>query len=95
MDATHTGDRAGGEVVQMYVRHLKTKVEFPPLALKGFARVTVQPHQTKTVTSPLDVSTLAGWDEKLAGFRVEAEPIRVMIGDASNHLPLSTVIRVR
>ena len=37
----------------------------------------------------------AWWDEKLLGFRVEAEPIRVMIGNSSADIQLTTEVRVQ
>jgi beta-glucosidase len=95
VDVTNTGGRVGDVVVQMYVKHLGTKVEQPREALKGFQRVTVQPGETKTVQIPLKASTLAWWDEKLPGFRVEAEPIRVMIGNSSADIQLTTELRVQ
>jgi beta-glucosidase len=95
VDVTNTGSRAGDAVVQMYVKHLGTKVEEPREALKGFQRITLQPNETKTVQIPLIASTLAWWDEKLPGFRVEAEPVRVMIGDSSADIALSTTVHVQ
>ena len=95
VDVTNTGSRAGDAVVQMYVKHLGAKVAFPRDALKGFQRVTVQPNETKTVAIPLKASTLAWWDEKLPGFRVEAEPVRVMIGSSSADIQLTTEVRVQ
>ena len=72
-----------------------SKVERPREELKGFRRVTVQPNETRTVQIPLKASTLAWWDEKLPGFRVEAEPVRVMIGDSSSDIQLTTEVRVQ
>lgn len=95
VDVTNTGSRAGDAVVQMYVKHLGTKVEQPREALKGFQRVNLQANETKTVQIPLKASTLAWWDEKLPGFRVEAEPVRVMIGDSSADIALSTTVHVQ
>jgi beta-glucosidase len=94
VDVTNTGSRSGDAVVQMYVKHLGTEVEQPREALKGFKRVTLEPNETKTVEIPLKASTLAWWDEKLPGFRVEAEPISVMIGDSSADIEPSTTVRV-
>jgi beta-glucosidase len=95
VDVTNTGSRAGDAVVQMYVKHLGAKVAFPREALKGFQRVTVQPNETKTVAIPLKASTLAWWDQTLPGFRVEAEPVRVMIGSSSADIQLTTEVRVQ
>jgi beta-glucosidase len=95
VDVTNTGSRSGDDVVQMYVKHLGSKVARPREELKGFQRVTVQPGETKTVQIPLKASTLAWWDGKLPGFRVEAEPIRVMIGNSSSDIQLTTEVRVQ
>jgi len=95
VDVTNTGGRAGDAVVQLYVKHLRSKVERPRQELKGFRRIGVQPGETKTVQIPLRASTLAWWDEKLPGFRVEAEPVRVMIGNSSADIELSTEVRVQ
>jgi beta-glucosidase len=95
VDVTNTGSRAGDDVVQMYVKHLGSKVEFPGEALKGFHRVTLEAGETKTVQIPLKASTLAWWDQKLPGFRVEREPIRVMIGNSSSDIQLTTEVHVQ
>ncbi|MGB8028594.1 MAG: fibronectin type III-like domain-contianing protein [Terracidiphilus sp.] len=95
VDVTNTGSRAGDVVVQMYVKHLDSKVERPREELEGFKRVNLQPNETKTVEIPLKASTLAWWDEKLPGFRVEAEPVRVMVGNSSSDIAASTTVRVQ
>jgi beta-glucosidase len=95
VDVTNTGSRAGDEVVQIYVSHPHSKVERPSKELKGFQRVSVKPDETRTVQIPLKASTLAWWDEKLPGFRVEAEPVRVMIGNSSSDIQLTTMVHVQ
>jgi beta-glucosidase len=95
VDATNTGSRAGDAVVQMYVKHLGSKVVRPQEELEGFKRVTIQPNETKTVEIPLKASTLAWWDQKLPGFRVEAEPVRVMVGNSSSDIQAQTTVKVQ
>jgi beta-glucosidase len=95
VDLTNTGGMAGDQVVQLYVKHLGSKVERPREELKGFQRVTVQTNETKTVQIPLKASTLAWWDEKLPGFRVEAEAVSVMIGSSSSDIQLITTLQVQ
>jgi beta-glucosidase len=95
VDVTNTGGRAGDEVVQLYVKHLKSKVERPVEELKGFQRVSLNPNETKTVQIPLKASTLAFWDEKLGQFKVEAEPVKLMIGSSSKDIKLATTVNVR
>jgi len=94
VDVTNTGSRSGDAVVQLYVSHLRSKVERPREELEGFKRVTVEAGQTKTVEIPLPASRLAYWDTKAGGFRVEAEPVRLMVGDSSANLPLSVTVKV-
>jgi len=95
VDVTNTGGRAGDEVVQLYVKHLKSKVERPVEELKGFQRVSLNPNETKTVQIPLKASTLAFWDEKLGQFKVEEEPVKLMIGSSSKDIKLATTVNVR
>jgi beta-glucosidase len=94
VDVTNTGSQKGDDVVQMYVKHLGSKVERPREELKGFQRVTLQPKETKTVETPLKASSLAWWDQKLSGFRMEAEQVRVMVGNSSRDIELSTTVNV-
>jgi beta-glucosidase len=95
VDVTNTGSLAGDAVVQMYVKHMASKVERPREELEGFKRVSLQPNETRTVEIPLRASTLAWWDQKLPGFRVEAEPVRVMVGNSSSDIQMNTTVKVR
>ena len=95
VDVTNTGDRAGDEVVQMYVKHVASKVQRPDRELKAFGRVSVEPGKTRTVALSLKASSLAYWDETDKGFKVEAEPVSLMLGSASNDVKLSTTLQVR
>jgi len=81
-------------VVQLYVEYPRSKVERPKEQLAGFQRVTVDAGKTKTVEIPLPASRLAYWDTKGAAFKVEAEPVRVMVGDSSANLPLNATVKV-
>jgi len=95
VDVTNTGSRAGDEVVQLYVKHPRSKVERPREELEGFDRVALDSGQTKTVEIPLPAARLAYWNTKAGAFRVEAEPVSLMVGDSSANLPLSTTVKVQ
>ncbi|WP_236657318.1 glycoside hydrolase family 3 C-terminal domain-containing protein [Acidisarcina polymorpha] len=95
VDVTNTGSMAGDEVVQLYVKHLKSKVERPREELKGFQRVSIQPNEKKTVTIPLEATDLSYWDEKLGRFQVEAEPVSLMVGDSSADIKLDAKLQIR
>jgi beta-glucosidase len=94
VDVTNTGSRSGDAVVQLYVKHLHSAVPRPREELEGFQRVTVDAGQTKSVEIALPASRLAYWDVKTKAFRVEAEPVSLMVGDSSAELPLTKTVQV-
>ena len=62
VDVTNTGKREGTEVVQMYIRDLLSSVTRPLKELKGFAKVSLQPGETKTVALDITPESLAFYD---------------------------------
>jgi len=95
VDVTNKGKRDGDEVVQLYVKHLGSKVERPQKALCGFARIHLGRGETKTVGIPLKAQTFAYWNEAKNGFEVEEEPIRILVGSSSADVKLERTIEVR
>ncbi len=81
-DVTSTGDRAGEEVVQLYVRDEVGSVTRPVRELRGFARVALAPGETARVTFALAVRSLAFHDVDLRRV-VEPGEVAVMIGASS------------
>jgi beta-glucosidase len=53
VDVQNVGQRAGDEVVQLYVSHVKASVPVPIQQLCGFQRVCLEPGETCTVTFAL------------------------------------------
>jgi beta-glucosidase len=53
VDVENSGQRAGDEIVQVYVSDVVTSVTWVSKALKGFARVHLEPGEKKTVTVKL------------------------------------------
>ncbi len=94
VDVTNTGSRAGDQVVQLYVKHLHSAVPRPGEELEGFQRVSLDAGQTKTVSIELPASRLAYWDVDSHAFRVEHEPVSLMIGDSSADIALRKTIEV-
>ena len=93
-DLTNTGRRPGADVVQVYVGFPPSAGE-PPNQLKGFQKVQLAPGETKQVTFALDARAFAHWDEASRGWLVSAGEYRIGVGDASDNLPLSAVVRPR
>ncbi len=65
VDVRNSGDRAGDEVVQLYVRDDVASVEEPVKRLVGFQRITLQPGATKTVTFRIGPDALALYDRQM------------------------------
>ncbi len=81
----NTGERAGAEVVQLYVRDLVGSVTRPVKELKGFARVELDPGASTTVRFTLTADDLAFYNKRE---RWEAEPgdFVVLVGSSSEDL---------
>ena len=79
-EVTNTGAVAGEEVAQLYVSALDLRVERAPKELKAFARITLQPGETKKVKLSVPVSRLAYYDEAQADFVVEPLAYEVFVG---------------
>ncbi len=95
VDIKNTGRRAGDEVIQLYVRHLKSSVPRPLQELRGFKRVTLQPGEKKTVELPLNTRSLAYWDSTRHVFIVENEKnIQIRVGASAGDLRLEKTIQL-
>jgi len=73
---TNTGQRAGEEVVQLYIRLQGTSVAQPLRALKGFERVTLAPGETKNLRFTLSPDAFAIWNDHN---QLAVEPARVTV----------------
>lgn len=89
VDVANTGNIAGDEVAQLYVR-APGKVERPKLQLAAFQRVPLRPGETQTVTFSLahDHIALRYWDEAQSEFTYDAGSVEVMIGSSSADIRL-------
>lgn len=81
-DVVNTGDRAGDEVVQLYVRDDYSSVVTFEQQLRGFERVTLQPGESKTVRFTLTPEMLSLYNEA-EQWVVEPGRFTVMIGASS------------
>ena len=80
---TNTGDRAGSDVVQVYVRDLESTVYRPDQELKGFAKVHLEPGASEVVAIVLDRRSFAVWDVAAHDWLVEAGRFEVVVARSS------------
>ena len=62
VDVTNTGDRAGDEVVQLYLHETVASVTMPVRALKAFERVTLRPGERRTVRLTVAADAFGLWN---------------------------------
>jgi beta-glucosidase len=86
-EIVNEGERAGEEVVQLYLHDLVRSVTRPVQQLMGFARLALAPGERKRVRFELHASQLAFHDAKLARV-VEPGAVEVMIGASSADIRL-------
>jgi beta-glucosidase len=82
VEVTNTGERAGDEVVELYVRAEVSRATRPVMELKGFRRITLKPRERRTVTFEVGPEQLSchGLDMKRV---VEPGRFQVMVGGSS------------
>lgn len=85
VDVSNTGDRAGKDVVQLYVSDRVASVAPPVKRLCGFRKIGLQPGEMQTVTFELPVQELAfvGRDNERV---VEAGEFEVQVDDLTQTL---------
>jgi beta-glucosidase len=93
VDVQNVGKQAGTDTVQMYLHERVTPVELPHLSLRDFARVTLDPGQTKTVTMTIRPQDLMFLDRDML-WKVAPGTVDVMIGSASDHIVLKEPLQI-
>lgn len=89
----NTGECAGDEVVQLYLRDRFSSVTRPVKELAGFCRVTLQPGQAKRIQFAVHPSQTAFLDRQM-NWKVEAGDIDVEIGASSEDIRLQGAFRI-
>ncbi|MFD1885308.1 glycoside hydrolase family 3 C-terminal domain-containing protein [Paenibacillus wenxiniae] len=88
------GARAGQEIVQLYVHDPESMVIRPEQELKGFAKVALEPGESKTVHFTLDKRAFAYYDTELHDWHVESGEYELRIGASSRDIRLQQTIEV-
>jgi beta-glucosidase len=85
----NTGARAGGAVPQLYIGAAQARVPRPPKELKGFAKISLQPGESRRVVLPLDMRSFAYYDVASKRWRAEAGDYQVLIGESAEQIALT------
>ncbi|HOM03645.1 MAG TPA: glycoside hydrolase family 3 C-terminal domain-containing protein [Acetivibrio sp.] len=90
----NVGKTAGKEIVQLYVKDVKSSVRRPEKELKGFEKIFLGPGEEKTVTFTLDKRAFAYYNTQLGDWYVESGEFLILIGKSSRDIVLKESVRV-
>ena len=82
-NVTNTGSREGTEIVQCYVNVRGASTEQPVRTLKGFARITLNPGESRLVRFPLGFEQLSFYNAKARSTLEPETEYTVYIGGSS------------
>ena len=91
---TNAGQMPADEVVQLYVHRPDATVEWPEKELKAFARVSLQPGQTRTVTLEIPLDDLRYWNVERNGWELEPGRLELLLGAASDDIRRTASVTV-
>ena len=89
VNVKNTGPRAGKEIVQLYVRDVESSLARPEKELKTFAKVALEPGETKTVTFTLDRDAFSFYDPAKKQWVAEPGEFQILVGSSSRDIHLT------
>ncbi len=87
-DLTNTGDRAGAEVAQVYVADDHSTIARPAKELKGFAKISLQPGETRHVSVNLDARSFAYFDPAAKQWHITPGDFGILVGSSVEDINL-------
>ncbi|MDO4283956.1 MAG: glycoside hydrolase family 3 C-terminal domain-containing protein [Eubacteriales bacterium] len=94
VSVTNTGSRAGKEVVQLYIGNAKGDTVRPLRELRDYAKVELQPGETKEVSFTLGKRAFAEWNEQAGDWSVPEGVYTVEIGRNASEILCSAPVQV-
>lgn len=90
----NTGNMAGKEIVQLYIRDVDSSAIRPEKELKGFEKIELQPGEEKSVTFTLDKRAFAYYNVDIKDWYVETGEFEILVGSSSRDIRLKEAIKV-
>lgn len=92
---TNVGDRAGAEVVQLYVGAPAGPLAVPRRELRAFERVELEPGQSQRIVFELDRRAYSHWDVDAAGWSVSGGDYSIEIARSAHEVVLHATVTLR
>lgn len=92
---TNMGNRSGAEVVQVYIAPPGSIANRPVKDLKGFAKVYLEPGESRQVNVDIPLDELTYYDASLSEWNLPAGEYEVLIGTSSQKIDLRKNILIR
>jgi len=93
-EVTNTGQAPGAEVVQVYVRRTTPGILRPDRELKGFARVELEPGQTRSVAIDLDSYAFRFFDVRTGTWERETGDYEILVGPNAADLAVAGTVHI-
>ncbi|WP_338811323.1 glycoside hydrolase family 3 C-terminal domain-containing protein (plasmid) [Agrobacterium leguminum] len=90
----NVGACEGAEVVQLYVADQSQFIEVPPLELRGWKKIRLEPGQSGTVDIPVSREQLEHWNHLTKTWLFPGGPITVHVGSSSRDIKLKKSLQV-
>ncbi len=90
----NTGDCAGAEVVQLYVRDVESTLPRPIKELKGFAKINLEPGEQQQVEFELSKADFSYYDDTLHTWFAESGEFQLLVGSSSRDIRLYETVQL-
>ncbi len=94
LSVKNIGNRAGKEIVQLYVKDVECREIRPEKELKAFTKVALAPGEAKPVSFSLGFRDFAYYEDEIHDWRVESGEFEIFVGTSSRDLPLRQTVHV-
>lgn len=97
VNVRNTGSVTGTETVQVYIAYpTSSELTQVPFALKAFKKIKdIQPGEIRSVYLTLDKYAVSYWEERIGKWTIDAGEYTVLVGAASDNLPLKGSLVLR
>jgi beta-glucosidase len=93
-DVKNTGAREGADVAQVYVGDAHARVRRPAKELKGFAKISLRPGESRRVTVRLDRRSFSYYDAESKQWRYDPGDFDILVGRSSEQIELRGKVKM-